>query len=124
MAFDRIEDASRAVDRGEMVVVVDDEDRENEGDLILVAEHATPEAIAFMIRYTSGMLCVALPRSLRWGICTCATTKPALARCPGASPMGRPASAGIARTWSFSSPMADVHGPARNAGCSRRPNPT
>jgi 3,4-dihydroxy 2-butanone 4-phosphate synthase/GTP cyclohydrolase II len=61
MAFDRIEDALQAMTRGEMVVVVDDEDRENEGDLILAAEHATPAAIAFMVRYTSGMLCVALP---------------------------------------------------------------
>jgi len=61
MAFDRIEDALQAMARGEMVVVVDNEDRENEGDLILAAEHATAEAVAFMVRYTSGMLCVALP---------------------------------------------------------------
>jgi 3,4-dihydroxy 2-butanone 4-phosphate synthase/GTP cyclohydrolase II len=61
MAFEPIEDALQAMARGEMVVVVDDEDRENEGDLILAAEHATPEAIAFMVRHTSGMLCVALP---------------------------------------------------------------
>ena len=37
----------------------DDEDRENEGDLIIAAEMATPEAIAFMVRYTSGVICVA-----------------------------------------------------------------
>ncbi len=43
---------------GRMVVVLDDEDRENEGDLIMAAEHATPEAVAFMIRYTSGIICV------------------------------------------------------------------
>jgi len=61
MAFDRIEDALRALARGAMVVVLDDEDRENEGDIILAAEHATPEAIAFMVRHTSGMLCVGLP---------------------------------------------------------------
>ena len=61
MAFDRIEDALRAMARGELVVVVDNEDRENEGDLILAAEHASPEAVAFMVRHTSGMLCVALP---------------------------------------------------------------
>lgn len=61
MNFDRIEDALQAMVRGEMVVVVDNEDRENEGDLILAAEHATPEAVAFMVRHTSGMLCVALP---------------------------------------------------------------
>ncbi|OLT16171.1 bifunctional 3,4-dihydroxy-2-butanone 4-phosphate synthase/GTP cyclohydrolase II [Pseudonocardia sp. CNS-139] len=46
--------------RGRLVVVVDDEDRENEGDLIMAAELATPEQIAFMIRHTSGLLCVAV----------------------------------------------------------------
>jgi 3,4-dihydroxy 2-butanone 4-phosphate synthase / GTP cyclohydrolase II len=43
---------------GRMVVVMDDEDRENEGDLIMAAEHATPAAVAFMIRHTSGIICV------------------------------------------------------------------
>lgn len=52
-----------ALDRfkaGEMVIVVDDLDRENEGDLIMLAEHATPEKTAFMVRYTTGILCVAI----------------------------------------------------------------
>ncbi len=61
MKVDRIENALKAMALGTIVVVVDDDDRENEGDLILAAEHATPEAIAFMVRHTSGMLCVALP---------------------------------------------------------------
>lgn len=61
MTLHRIEDALAALSRGEMVVVVDDEGRENEGDLILAAEYATPQSIAFMVRYTSGMLCVGLP---------------------------------------------------------------
>lgn len=43
---------------GRMVVIMDDEDRENEGDLIMAAERATPDAVAFMIRYTSGIICV------------------------------------------------------------------
>ena len=43
---------------GRMVIIMDDEDRENEGDLIMAAELATPEAVAFMIRHTSGILCV------------------------------------------------------------------
>jgi 3,4-dihydroxy 2-butanone 4-phosphate synthase / GTP cyclohydrolase II len=59
--FARIEDAIAAIARGEPVVVVDDESRENEGDLIIAAEAVTPEAIAFMVRYTSGVICVALP---------------------------------------------------------------
>jgi 3,4-dihydroxy 2-butanone 4-phosphate synthase / GTP cyclohydrolase II len=43
---------------GRMVIIMDDEDRENEGDLIMAAEHVTPEAVAFMIRHTSGIICV------------------------------------------------------------------
>jgi 3,4-dihydroxy 2-butanone 4-phosphate synthase / GTP cyclohydrolase II len=43
---------------GRMVVIMDDEDRENEGDLIMAAERTTPEAVAFMIRHTSGIICV------------------------------------------------------------------
>jgi len=58
--FAAVEDAIAAVGRGEIVVVVDDEDRENEGDLIMAAEHATPEQIAFFVRYTSGVLCAPL----------------------------------------------------------------
>src|ERR1700722_4120397 len=45
---------------GRMVIVVDDEDRENEGDLTLAAEHATPEAINFMARYGRGLICLTL----------------------------------------------------------------
>jgi 3,4-dihydroxy 2-butanone 4-phosphate synthase/GTP cyclohydrolase II len=56
----QIEDAIAAVAAGQMVVVVDDEDRENEGDLIVAAEHATPEVIAFFVRHTSGLICAAI----------------------------------------------------------------
>jgi 3,4-dihydroxy 2-butanone 4-phosphate synthase/GTP cyclohydrolase II len=52
-----------ALDRyksGEMIIVIDDHDRENEGDLIMLAEHATPEKTAFMVRHTTGILCVAI----------------------------------------------------------------
>jgi 3,4-dihydroxy 2-butanone 4-phosphate synthase/GTP cyclohydrolase II len=55
--FSKIEDAVAAIGRGEIVVVVDDEDRENEGDLIMAAESATPETIAFFVRHTSGLIC-------------------------------------------------------------------
>ncbi|QGK69699.1 bifunctional 3,4-dihydroxy-2-butanone-4-phosphate synthase/GTP cyclohydrolase II [Allosaccharopolyspora coralli] len=58
--FDDIERALADIAAGRPVVVVDDEDRENEGDLIFAAEKATPELVAFMVRYTSGYLCVAL----------------------------------------------------------------
>lgn len=54
-------DAVRALRRGELVLVTDDEDRENEGDLIMACEHATAATIAFMVRYTSGVLCVSMP---------------------------------------------------------------
>lgn len=59
-ALSRVDEAVAAIAAGRMVVVRDDEGRENEGDLILAAEHATPEALAFMVRYTSGVVCVAL----------------------------------------------------------------
>src|SRR5881628_1501572 len=55
-----IEDAVAAIARGEIVVVVDDEDRENEGDLIMAAESATPEKIAFFVKHTSGVICMPL----------------------------------------------------------------
>ncbi|KQT85727.1 3,4-dihydroxy-2-butanone-4-phosphate synthase [Aurantimonas sp. Leaf443] len=58
MELDRIEDAIAAIANGELVVVVDDTDRENEGDLIMAASKAVPEKLAFMIRHTSGILCV------------------------------------------------------------------
>jgi 3,4-dihydroxy 2-butanone 4-phosphate synthase/GTP cyclohydrolase II len=57
-----IEDAVTAVGRGEIVVVVDDEDRENEGDLIMAAEFATPEKIAFFLHHTSGVICAPVTR--------------------------------------------------------------
>jgi 3,4-dihydroxy 2-butanone 4-phosphate synthase/GTP cyclohydrolase II len=53
-------DAIQAIKNGQMVLVVDDEDRENEGDFIIAAEKATPEAISFIIRYSSGILCIAM----------------------------------------------------------------
>lgn len=58
--LDRIEDAIAAIAAGELVVVVDDTDRENEGDLIMAAGKATPEKMAFMIRHTSGIICAPL----------------------------------------------------------------
>ena len=61
MSFSRIEDAVAAIARGEMVVVVDDHGRENEGDLIMAAELVTTPAIAFMVRHTSGVVCASLP---------------------------------------------------------------
>src|SRR5215470_1036283 len=58
MPFTEIENAVAAIARGELVIVVDDADRENEGDLIMAAEAMTPEAMAFMIRHTSGVICM------------------------------------------------------------------
>jgi len=57
-----VDAAVAAVAAGQMVVVTDDDDRENEGDLIMAAAAATPEQVAFMIRHTSGILCVPLGR--------------------------------------------------------------
>lgn len=56
--FDSIEDAIYDLMRGKVIIVVDDEDRENEGDLVALADKATPEVINFMIREARGLLCV------------------------------------------------------------------
>jgi 3,4-dihydroxy 2-butanone 4-phosphate synthase/GTP cyclohydrolase II len=56
--FDSIEAILADLRRGKMVIVTDDEDRENEGDLIIAGEHATPAAINFMIRHARGLVCV------------------------------------------------------------------
>ncbi|HET7922300.1 MAG TPA: 3,4-dihydroxy-2-butanone-4-phosphate synthase [Gammaproteobacteria bacterium] len=58
MKLDSIEDILADIRAGKMVILMDDEDRENEGDLIMAAEQATPEAIAFFVRYTSGIICL------------------------------------------------------------------
>ncbi|MBW0000703.1 MAG: bifunctional 3,4-dihydroxy-2-butanone-4-phosphate synthase/GTP cyclohydrolase II [Verrucomicrobia bacterium] len=56
--FDPVEEVLEDLRRGKLVIVTDDAQRENEGDLILAAEKATPSLISFMIRYTSGVICV------------------------------------------------------------------
>jgi len=58
VTFARIEEVIEAISRGEMVVMVDDEDRENEGDLIIAAEDATPDKVGMMLRHTSGIICL------------------------------------------------------------------
>ncbi len=58
--LDPVEDAIAAIKAGKVVVVVDDEDRENEGDLVFAAAKATTELAGFMIRHTSGVICVAM----------------------------------------------------------------
>jgi len=58
--FAAIEDAIAAIRAGKMVIVVDDEDRENEGDLTIAAEKITPDAINFMARYGRGLICLAM----------------------------------------------------------------
>ncbi len=60
VTLDSIEDALDAFGKGEFLVVVDDEDRENEGDLIIAADAMTEEKMAFMIRHTSGVICAPL----------------------------------------------------------------
>ncbi len=60
VALDTIDDAIAAIGRGEMVVVIDDEKRENEGDLVMAAEFVTPEKVAFFLAHTSGLICAPL----------------------------------------------------------------
>jgi 3,4-dihydroxy 2-butanone 4-phosphate synthase/GTP cyclohydrolase II len=60
MAISRIEEIIDDVRNGKMVIMVDDEDRENEGDVMIAAEKTTPEAINFMARYACGLVCISL----------------------------------------------------------------
>lgn len=64
LAYDqkKVVDALRAFERGEIVVVMDDDGRENEGDLIVSAVHCTPEKMAFIVRHTSGIVCAPMTR--------------------------------------------------------------
>ena len=60
MPISSIEDVLEDIKQGKMIILVDDEDRENEGDLTMAAEKVTPEAINFMARYGRGLICLAL----------------------------------------------------------------
>ncbi len=66
----KIVEAIRAFERGEIVVVMDDDGRENEGDLIVAAVHCTPEKMAFIVRHTSGIVCTPMTRE------TCQAAQP------------------------------------------------
>jgi len=56
--LDSIEDAIEAIQNGEMIIIADDVDRENEGDLVIAAEFCTPEAVNFMAKYGRGLICL------------------------------------------------------------------
>ncbi|MGE5190804.1 MAG: bifunctional 3,4-dihydroxy-2-butanone-4-phosphate synthase/GTP cyclohydrolase II [Gemmatimonadota bacterium] len=60
MALARIEDVIEDIRAGKMIILVDDEDRENEGDLTIAADHVTPEAINFMVRHGRGLVCLSI----------------------------------------------------------------
>ncbi|HEY6838202.1 MAG TPA: 3,4-dihydroxy-2-butanone-4-phosphate synthase, partial [Geobacteraceae bacterium] len=60
MPVAKIEDAIEDIRQGKMVILVDDEDRENEGDLTMASEMVTPEAINFMAKYGRGLICLTL----------------------------------------------------------------
>jgi len=62
--FNTIEEGITALQNGEIVVIVDDEARENEGDLVIAAEHVTEEQMAFLIRHTGGVVCLSLSQEL------------------------------------------------------------
>jgi 3,4-dihydroxy 2-butanone 4-phosphate synthase/GTP cyclohydrolase II len=61
MPVSSIEQTLEALKRGEIIILVDDEDRENEGDLCMLADHVTPEAINFMARFGRGLICLTMP---------------------------------------------------------------
>ncbi len=60
--FCTVEEAIEEIKNGKVIIVVDDEDSENEGDFICAAEYVTPEIVNFMVTYGRGMICVAVKR--------------------------------------------------------------
>src|SRR5207249_9352952 len=60
--FHSIEDAIRDIKTGKFIILIDDEDRENEGDLVIAAQHVTPQAVNFMAKHGRGLICLALTR--------------------------------------------------------------
>lgn len=60
MSLEKIEKAIQDIKSGKMVIIVDDNNRENEGDLVMAAEFATPEAINFMITHARGLVCLTM----------------------------------------------------------------
>ncbi|KAF3388818.1 3,4-dihydroxy-2-butanone 4-phosphate synthase [Penicillium rolfsii] len=62
--FDTIEDTIAAFKNGEFIIVLDSQDRENEGDLIIAAESITAAQMAFLVRYTSGLICAPIPPTI------------------------------------------------------------
>ncbi len=64
MAFERVREAIREIAAGKMIILVDDEDRENEGDLFMAAETVTPEAINFMATHGRGLICLTLTEAV------------------------------------------------------------
>ena len=67
--FDSVESVVEAIRQGEMVVVTDDENRENEGDLVMAADSVTPEAINFMTKHGRGLICVTIPSERLKNLC-------------------------------------------------------
>ena len=61
--FNTIEEAIEEIRKGNMIIVVDDEDRENEGDLVMAAEKVTPQTINFMAKHARGLICVPMVES-------------------------------------------------------------
>ena len=65
--FSSVEKALTALKAGKMIIVVDDEKRENEGDLVMAASKATPEAVNFMMKEARGLICAPIARNpWRW----------------------------------------------------------
>ena len=62
VAISPVEDIVADIRAGRMVILVDEEDRENEGDLVLASDHVTPEAINFMAKWGRGLICLTLTR--------------------------------------------------------------
>ena len=61
-AFIRVQEAIKEIQKGNMVIMLDDEDRENEGDLVYSAALSSPELVNFMVTHAKGLVCVSVPQ--------------------------------------------------------------
>jgi hypothetical protein len=131
VAISPVEDIISEMRAGRMVILVDEEDRENEGDLVLAADHVTPEAINFMARFGRGLICLTLTRercerpepASRWlqrnGTLGTAPRSPRRSRLQRASPPAFPPQTAPARCRPLSHAMPNPRTWCSQAMCFR-----
>lgn len=120
--FSTIEEAAKALSNGEMIILTDDENRENEGDLVIAGEKATPEAINFMITNGRGLVCAPITRdrAAELGLVQMASTGDPMDTCFTVTVDSRRTGTGTS-AFDRAMTVADLADPCRTAGDFRSP---